>query len=274
MTRSRLAFIFPAALALLISHLPAQPTWNGLHFGASQAEVQQALRRKGVTLTEGNPGIYDVRPIHDLSLPDIKVSLPFRVQLTFSGGLKKVDLILDSNAAMQRMGNVYATVDLVVSSMANALTAKYGAPLDMTGICDLKSNNIVSLMLENGGANCKESWRTEGQLVSVSWWADNSPNPFIYTLTYEAYSTDLRVEGNDYCREILFFSMAAKIFSRLPAAITHCRRRFSPLSWLMRPGVTPNTTAVLTTPVSLMNSSILFSVILRPFLLSLGSKLG
>lgn len=185
--------IGPALILMGLGHsLLAQSTWNGLRFGESHAEVAQALKAKGMTIDEAAPDVINVQSTYEVSAPDTPVKIPFRVQVLFSkSGLRQVNLGLDSDSIVQKIGNLYSAIEIVNRSMKNALTAKYGAPIAKDAGCDAEGNSLVEKMLEGGEVQCNASWRSEGQLISVDWWADQARKSFTYVLSYEGSSSDL-----------------------------------------------------------------------------------
>ncbi len=192
MKKDSRTFIVVAALLFSAFPLSAQSTWNGLRFGMSQVEVEQALKDKQMTISERKPEIFSVQPTYQVVLPDLIKPLPFNVELTMSRGkLSSIDLQLDKEALMKRMGgDLLAVVTLVNDSMKAALSAKYGKPIAVEGACDTLT---TATLIHNDSVDCKESWQTEGQLISVSWSYNNFQHLdlYWYFLSYQAPSPSL-----------------------------------------------------------------------------------
>ncbi len=192
---NRLGTGFKAVLGIVMigvtaSLAQAQSTWNALHFGMSRPEVEQALKAKGgLTVRETGPGVFSVNEPYHVELPDLTKELTFNPQLTISSkGLQQVDLLLDTKTVLKDISNIYTLADIVSESMRKALTAKYGSSIEMKGACDTVS---IEMLVGTKRVQCKESWRAEGQLITVAWWWDKTEASFIYFVTYQAPSSDL-----------------------------------------------------------------------------------
>ena len=149
--------------------LSAQTTWSGLKFGISSTEAEQALKDRGMTLSERVPYHFTVHPSYQVELPEVEKPVPFNVELDLSGGgkLKRIELQLDNQALLSRMGGNYvAMATLVNDRMKAALSAKYGAPVAVKGACESLSD---AMLIHGSNVDCEESWKTEGQLITVSW---------------------------------------------------------------------------------------------------------
>ncbi len=178
-------------LAVLSVPCVAQSTWNGLRFGMSRDDVEQALKAKGMTIAEKAQDVFAVSPTYEVELPNLTKPLPFYVEVTFSkAGLQQVDLNFKTDEALKSIGSIYAVVDIVNGSMKKALTAKYGQPIDASGSCNAESNDMVEILF-NGNASCNESWQSQGELISVKWWYDKQRSTFVYIASYQASSSDL-----------------------------------------------------------------------------------
>jgi hypothetical protein len=151
-----------ATLALFTLQAYAQSTWNGLRFGMSREEVEQALKAKGMTTSERNPDVVAVQPTYQVTLPDLRDPLPFYTELIFSKGvLRRVDLNFKTDEALKVIRSLYAVIDIVNGSMKKALTAKYGQRIEAAGACDAEDTDLVALP-SDGSAKCNESWQSQG----------------------------------------------------------------------------------------------------------------
>ena len=181
-------------ILLMLSHPSSQgqSTWSDLHFGMSKTEAGQALKGKGMTMIQRNADVFSVQPTYQVSLPDLEKPLPFKPELTLNAkGLQEVDLQLDTDELLKRIGSPYAMVDITNSSMRKALIAKYGPPFEEKGSCTSTGNQLVDLLLKSSNVECKSSWRGDKQLISASWWYEKSQPSFHYFLSYQASSPDL-----------------------------------------------------------------------------------
>ena len=170
----------------------AQTTWNGLRFKSSPEEVEQALKPKQMTVAERAPNIFSVAPVYEVALPSILKQVPFDVEIIFSkAGLQEIDLSLRTEDTIKLVGSLYTAADLVNSGISKSLTAKYGPPYEMSKPCTVGGSDLVVLFVENKFVDCKASWHTDGQTVSVSWSYEKKPMKLTYFISYVAASSDL-----------------------------------------------------------------------------------
>lgn len=187
----RLSMLAVAAMVLSTVAAHGQSTWSGLRFGMSKDDAMETLKKRGMMASVESSDVMTVKPSYQVNLPDLAIPLSFDVELTFSkGGLQQIDLNLKTDELLKSVKSVYALADAANNSMKKALTAKYGKPIEADGACNAESSELVETMF-NGDTSCKESWQSQGQLISVSWWYSKQRNRLVYIASYQAPSPDL-----------------------------------------------------------------------------------
>jgi len=179
-----------------------QTTWQGLSFGWRLSQVRETLLKKGFHLVrlEGtsarfNPGPgqqeWDVQPVFDLQLSSIRPTLHFTPNVMFdpTDKLGRVTLILATKQHNTEGIETAALTVLVAGPVQQELTAKYGAPVSKTGVCDSVSSH--DLIGGSGQVECEAMWRLEGQNITLKWLYLENPAVLSFAISYKPISSAL-----------------------------------------------------------------------------------
>src|SRR5271155_1060150 len=158
--------IAAAFVVFLLSLAPrlatAQTTWNGLHFGMSVKEAQDAMAAKGTTMTAPDPRTLKSSNDYDLQFSGAAYPFPLTVEFHFdSVGLSMIVLTLDVQEYRKRkpeLSDKFA-VWLFGSASYDTLVEKYGKPVTQESDCHPLPSS------PSWTAGCSADWRSDGQII-------------------------------------------------------------------------------------------------------------
>jgi hypothetical protein len=149
---------FSTALAL------AQTTWNGLRFGMSVKEAQDAMAESKTVMSAPDPLILKSVNDYDLQFANSLYPFPLKVELHFDHvGLTMVILRLDVEELRRRhptMSSDMFAVGAFSGASYEALHERYGKPLKQQDECDpLDAADITAWQ------GCSADWSTGSQVI-------------------------------------------------------------------------------------------------------------
>jgi hypothetical protein len=141
----------------------AQTTWNGLRFGMSIKEAQDAMGTKKIKMVPGDPQMLKSAIDYDIQFPGTAYPFPLIVELHFdSAGLSMVDLQLDVQEYRRRKPGLSSDNEaawLFGSVSYNALVEKYGNPMRQEDDCQPMPSS------PSWNTGCSAEWRADGQSI-------------------------------------------------------------------------------------------------------------
>jgi len=195
---------FALALLLLPGVISAEPTWQGLNFGATAAQVRTALARRSPictgsgaddhdcvamtmeTFPGAQPGEFIVQPPLELWLPALEAPLHFNTLLYFYNldqQLAKIDLKLDTDRYKMEGKQGSELVEYASEPVLGELLGKYGTPLEISNACEpAEARHLLRTHAEV--IDCNALWKAEGQTVNLMWKYSLASNTYALAIRY------------------------------------------------------------------------------------------
>jgi hypothetical protein len=170
---------------IVVQAVSAQTTWNGLRFGASEADVRKEYQ-----------GVLQKKPTEDgrFILLDENQKLANQramaaLHFDKSGKLNLIEVFLKDPFAAESGASATGSSFSIISVVGDHLAEKYGKPITEEGKCQLTIRDVVynppqEIFL------CDKMWKSEGQTISLFWSIENQRLSF-YGLTYKPLPSDI-----------------------------------------------------------------------------------
>jgi len=155
-------------IAILALSLSAQPTWNGLRFGMTEAEVQTALAGKATYTPQDDKGFGHLEKITVATNGTAVVVGKGSVQFA-QDKLVKVWLDFSRYEDSRPNNDELAMRSITYGTVTDGVVGRYGKPVRITGSCPAKDDVLKRFVYTpNARLKCTALWKDDNQTIEMS----------------------------------------------------------------------------------------------------------